>query len=423
MEWMMFAGLGLIAITLFLIGYLLMRTIRLTDSLQRLEQTLKSEVLHIRHEQSAQSRDGRTELQATLSQQSQTNLKTLELISNQQQMVLTDLVQQLDKMRSAVEQKLTTLQEDNSKKLEQMRNTVEEKLQSTLEQRLGESFKQVSERLEQVHKGLGEMQTLASGVGDLKKVLANVKTRGTMGEIQLANLLEQTFASDQYDTNAVIRPGSQERVEFAVKLPAKEEEKGYIYLPIDSKFPVEDYQRLLQAQDEGNKELEQEAIKGLASVIRSEAKKIRDKYIHPPFTTDFAVMFLPFEGLYAEVLRRPGLWEELQRDYRVVVTGPSTLSAFLNSLQMGFRTLAIQKRSSEVWQLLGAVKAKFGSFATLLARAQKKIEEAGRSIESAGVSTRQIEKKLAKVQELELSEAGRMLALEQEPDDGDADND
>jgi DNA recombination protein RmuC len=255
MEWMMFAGLGLIAITLFLIGYLLMRTIRLTDSLQRLEQTLKSEVLHIRHEQSAQSRDGRTELQATLSQQSQTNLKTLELISNQQQMVLTDLVQQLDKMRSAVEQKLTTLQEDNSKKLEQMRNTVEEKLQSTLEQRLGESFKQVSERLEQVHKGLGEMQTLASGVGDLKKVLANVKTRGTMGEIQLANLLEQTFASDQYDTNAVIRPGSQERVEFAVKLPAKEEEKGYIYLPIDSKFPVEDYQRLLQAQDEGNKEL------------------------------------------------------------------------------------------------------------------------------------------------------------------------
>ncbi len=403
MEMLLIFGVILNGLTLLCIVYLLMRGNRVSEELQRL-----------RTEQSAQAREGRYELQTTLSQQSQTNLQTLELIANQQQKVLSELVQQLDRMRTTVEQKLTALQEDNSKKLEQMRNTVEEKLQSTLEQRLGESFKQVSERLEQVHKGLGEMQSLASGVGDLKKVLVNVKTRGTMGEIQLANLLEQTFAVEQYETNVAVRPNSQERVEFAVKLPAKEESKGYIYLPIDSKFPIEHYQRLIHAQEEGNKEAELEEIKGLVATIRAEAKKIRDKYIHPPYTTDFAVMFLPFEGLYAEVLRRPGLWEELQRDYRVVITGPSTLAALLNSLQMGFRTLAIQKRSSEVWQLLGAVKAKFGSFAQLLEKAQKKIEEAGRSIESAGTSTRQIEKKLAKVQELDLTEAGQLLAPDED---------
>jgi DNA recombination protein RmuC len=306
------------------------------------------------------------------------------------------------------------MQEDNNKKLEQMRLTVEEKLQTTLEQRLSQSFQQVSERLELVHKGLGEMQTLAHGVGDLKKVLVNVKSRGTMGEIQLGNILEQIFSQDQYETNVAIRPGSQDRVEFALKLPAKEEEKGFILLPMDSKFPIEDYQRLLQAQEEGNREAEQEALKGLVATIRGEARKIRDKYIQPPYTTDFAVMFLPFEGLYAEVLRRPGLWEQLQREYRIVITGPSTLAALLNSLQMGFRTLAIQKRSSEVWQLLGAVKAKFHAFGTLLAKAQKKIEEAGKSIESASVSKRQIEKKLAKVQELELTEAGQLLALDED---------
>ncbi len=403
MNLLLIISLILNGLTLLCIVFLLMRGNRYSQDMNQL-----------RTDQSAQAREGRNELQTTLHLQSQTNLKTLELLANQQQKVLNDLVQQLDRMRTTVEQKLTTLQEDNSKKLEQMRSTVEEKLQSTLEQRLGESFKQVSERLEQVHKGLGEMQSLASGVGDLKKVLVNVKTRGMMGEIQLANLLEQIFAIEQYETNVAVRPGSQEKVEFALKLPAKEEAKGFIYLPIDSKFPLEDYQRLLHAQEAGDKEAEQEALKQLVASIKREARKIRDKYIVPPHTTDFAILFLPFEGLYAEVIRRPGLWDELQRECRVVISGPSTLAALLNSLQMGFRTLAIQKRSSEVWQLLGAVKAKFSTFGQLLEKAQKKIEEAGRSIESAGSSSRQIEKKLAKVQELELVDASQILSIDED---------
>jgi DNA recombination protein RmuC len=387
------------------------------------ESRMTAEFQSFRAEHADSSRMGRQELQQTMHAQSQTNLQTLSQISQQQQLVLGNLVTQIEQMRAIVEQKLTTLQEDNHKKLEQMRSTVEEKLQSTLEKRLGESFRQVSDRLEQVHKGLGEMQALANGVGDLKKVLVNVKTRGVMGEIQLGNILEQILAPEQFAANVAINPNNQERVEFAVKLPAHDEQQEVIYLPIDAKFPVEDYQRLIQAQEDGDKDRELEALKGLVSRIKQEARKIRDKYIQPPYTTDFAILFLPFEGLYAEVLRRPGLWEELQRDCRVVITGPSTLAALLNSLQMGFRTLAIQKRSSEVWQLLGAVKTKFGAFAQLLAKAQKKIEEAGRSIESAGVSTRQIEKKLAKVQELELSEAGQLISLEHEHFERESDQD
>lgn len=417
----MLVALNIVVVLLLLV--MLFRSNRATHDLQsgllqlekmllRFEQQSNQELQQWRREQLETERAGRSELQTTLHTQAQTNLQTLTHISNQQQRVLTELIRQLEQVRSTVEQKLTYLQQDNSQKLELMRQTVEEKLQSTLEQRLGESFKLVSERLEQVHKGLGEMQTLASGVGDLRKVLSNVKTRGTLGELQLANILEQIFSVEQYDRNVLLKPGSQDRVEFAVKLPGpgKVEGQPHIYLPIDSKFPIADYERLLLAQEAGDREREVEAGKALSSAIKTEAKKIRDKYIAPPQTTEFALLFLPFEGLYAEVLRTPGLWEQLQRDYRVVVTGPSTLVALLNSLQMGFRTLAIQKRSSEVWQLLGAIKTKFGEFGTLLMKAQKKIEEAGRTIESAGDSTRRIERKLAKVQQLHDTEADRLLA-------------
>jgi DNA recombination protein RmuC len=278
--------------------------------------------------------------------------------------------------------------------------TVDEKLHATLEKRLGESFKQVSDRLEQVHKGLGEMQTLASGVGDLKRVLTNVKTRGMVGEIQLENLLEQLLTPDQVVKQFKPREGTADVVEFAVKIPSKDDKDGSIYLPMDAKFPLETYQRLMDAVEEGDAELVKKITRELEQVITFEAKKIRDKYINPPVTTDFAIMFLPIEGLFAEVLRIPGLWETLQREYRIVVTGPTTLAALLNSLQMGFRTLAIEQRSSEVWQLLGAVKTEFGKFGDILDKTQKKLQEASNTIEQAAVRGRAIERKLKSVQEL-----------------------
>ncbi|MCL6452623.1 MAG: DNA recombination protein RmuC [Alicyclobacillus sp.] len=308
--------------------------------------------------------------------------------------------QKLEQVRSTVEGKLAALQADNNEKLEQMRATVDEKLHATLEKRLGESFQLVSERLEQVHKGLGEMQSLASGVGDLKRVLTNVKTRGTLGEIQLGNLLEQVLHPQFYEQNAAVQAGSAERVDFVVKLPGKGEDDEPVLLPIDAKFPLEDYQRLVEAQLEGNAAVAADAAKALEARIRAEAKSIQEKYIHPPETTDFAILFLPVEGLFAEVLRRSGLWEALQRDYRVVVTGPTTLTALLNSLQMGFRTLAIQKRSSEVWKLLGAVKTEFGKFGQVLDKTQKKLQEASRTIEAAKTRSRVIEKNLRGVEAL-----------------------
>lgn len=326
---------------------------------------------------------------------------------------LADLTQmnaiKLEHIREAVEQKLSALQQDNSAKLEQMRATVDEKLHQTLEQRLGESFKLVSERLEQVQKGLGEMQTLASGVGDLKRVLTNVKTRGTLGEIQLDNLLEQILSPDQYQAKAVVKSGSQERVDFAVKLPGKEDARDLVLLPIDAKFPLEDYQRLVEAEQAGDLALAQEAGKQLEARIKSEAKSIQDKYLNPPQTTDFAILFLPIEGLFAEVLRRPGLWEFLQREYRVIVTGPTTITALLNSLQMGFRTLAIQKRSSEVWTLLGAVKTEFGKFGDILDKTRRKLEEASKTIESASTRSRAIERKLRHVESIPVTEAAELL--------------
>jgi DNA recombination protein RmuC len=319
---------------------------------------------------------------------------------------------QFETLRGAVEQRLDRIQQDNSAKLDQMRQTVDEKLHATLEKRLSESFKQVSERLELVHKGLGEMQTLAAGVGDLKKVLSNVKSRGVFGEVQLAALLEQVMAPEQYEKNVATRPGSRERVEFAVKLPGGE--RGPILLPIDAKFPIEDYQRLQAAQEAGDKALVEMAEKALEARVKQEAKTISEKYVEPPHTTDFALLYLPFEGLFGEVLRRPGLFEQIQRQWRVTICGPTNLLAYLNSLQMGFRTLAIQQRSSEVWNVLGTVKAEFGKFADVLANTKRQLQTVANTIDQAEVRTRQIERKLKDVEVLPGADAAQEdLPLEQ----------
>jgi DNA recombination protein RmuC len=316
--------------------------------------------------------------------------------------------ERLGELRTTLENKLRELQVDNAAKLEQMRATVDEKLQTTLETRLGESFRLVSERLEQVQRGLGEMQQLATGVGDLKRVLTNVRTRGTFGEVQLGALLEQVLTIEQYETNCITVPGSSERVEFAVRLPGTHADKP-IRLPIDAKFPREDYERLMDAQDRVDVEAVAVSSAALERQVRIEAKRICEKYVAPPHTTDFALLFLPTEGLYAEVLRRPGLFESLQRDQRVILVGPTTLLALLNSLQMGFRTLAIEQRSSEVWQLLGTVKAEFGKFAGILEKTRDQLDTVRNSIDKAGVRTRAIEKQLKGVETLPGIEAQKML--------------
>jgi DNA recombination protein RmuC len=299
-----------------------------------------------------------------------------------------------------------------------MRKTVDEKLHATLEQRLGESFKLVSERLEMVHRGLGEMQTLASGVGDLKRVLTNVKTRGTWGELQLEALIEQILTPDQYEKNIATRPGASERVEIAIRFPGRDADQP-VWLPIDAKFPIEDYQRLLDAQEQADHAMVEESARALEARIRAEAKKICDKYIAPPHTTDFAVMYLPTEGLYAEVLRRPGLAEGLQREYRVVITGPTNTAAMLNSLQMGFRTLAIEQRSSEVWALLGGVKTEFERFGGVIAETEKKLQEAANKFSAVGVRTRAIQRKLKDVQALPVADAGPQSFLDTSPEENE----
>lgn len=379
------------------------------DALTRLERELREELARSRQALAEAARGDRQEQAQALDRLTQSN------------------EQRFEHLRQAVESRLAAIQTDNASKLEAMRKTVDEKLHATLEQRLGESFKLVSERLEQVHRGLGEMQTLAAGVGDLKKVLGNVKTRGTWGEVQLAALLEQVLSAEQYDCNVATRPRSNERVEFAIRLPgqalgANAESTQPVWLPIDAKFPIEDYQRLLEAQEHADPLAVEAAAKALEMRLRDEAKKIRDKYIEPPYTTDFAILYLPIEGLYAEVLRRPGLADALQREWRISIAGPTTLAALLNSLQMGFRTLAIEKRSSEVWSVLGAIKTEFGKFGEALDATRKKLELATKSIEAAGVRTRQIERKLKGVEALPLAEAQvRLGALEEiEADDGDA---
>ncbi len=390
--------------------------IALINEQQRLESVIKGEIASNRQETAQNARQARQELGATLKLSSDSlqqrlaeNVRVqkdqLDSFSKQLMAMARLNEEKLETMRKTLESQLRSLQEDNARKLEQMRATVDEKLQSTLDKRLGESFKQVSERLEQVYKGLGEMRTLASGVGDLKKVLTNVKTRGTWGEIRLSHILEQILTPDQYDVNVATKKNSNERVEFAIKLPGQAADKEKIvWLPIDSKFPQEDYQRLMDAQEAADIELAEKHIKNLEIRIKAEAKHIKEKYLEPPHTTDFGIMFLPVEGLYAEVLRRPGLCDTLQREHRIVVTGPTTLAALLNSLQMGFRTLAIEKHSSEVWQLLGVVKTEFGKFGDVLAKTKKKLQEAGHTIDKAEVRTRAIARKLREVQEVPLTE-------------------
>jgi DNA recombination protein RmuC len=318
--------------------------------------------------------------------------------------------QKLEHIRKTMETRITALQEDNSKQLDQMRQTVDEKLQKTLEDRISQSFKLVSERLEQVYRGLGEMQTLASGVGDLKKVLSNVKTRGILGEIQLGAILEQILSPEQYVENMKTKPHGTERVEFAIKLPG--DDNGVVYLPIDAKFPGDSYSKLVDAYDTGNTVEIDEAIKNLEKAIKKAAKDIHDKYVEPPATTDFAIMFLPFEGLYAEVVRR-GLVETLQREYKINIAGPTTMAALLNSLQMGFKTLAIQKHSSEVWDVLGAVKTEFDKFGDVLAATQQRINQANTELDKLiGTRTRSIQKKLRGVSSLTEIESKEILEIE-----------
>jgi DNA recombination protein RmuC len=325
--------------------------------------------------------------------------------------------QRIGEMRATLESQLQKLQADNAAKLEQMRATVDEKLQSTLNTRLDASFKLVSERLEQVQRGLGEMQTLAIGVGDLKRVLTNVRDRGGWGEVQLEAILEQTLTGEQFSRAVRVRPGSGETVDFAVRLPGRDDGQAQVWLPIDAKFPREDYDRLLDAHERGDVEAVRAAGVQLERAIRIQAKSICEKYVAPPHTTDFALMFLPTEGLYAETIRRPGLIDALQREHRVVITGPTTFTALLNSLQMGFRTLAIEKRSSEVWQILGTVKAEFGKFAGVLEKTRDQLDTVRNSIDKAGVRTRQIERQLKSVETLPDLE---QLTLRGDPVDDEA---
>lgn len=320
------------------------------------------------------------------------------------------LDERFERLKTTVESRLLAMQTDNAGKLEEMRRTVDEKLHATLEQRLGESFKQVSDRLEQVHRGLGEMQTLAAGVGDLKRVLTNIKTRGTWGEVQLASLLEQLLTAEQFAANVATRPDSNERVDFAIRLPGRDD-GAVVWLPIDAKFPIEDYQRLQDAQERGDPVGVEAAARAMESRLKAEAKSIHEKYVAPPHTTDFALLYLPLEGLYAEALRRPGLAETLQRDWRVSLSGPSTLAAMLNSLQMGFRTLAIEQRSAEVWSVLGAVKTEFGRFGEALAQTRKKLDEASSSISRAETRTRQLSRKLKDIEALPVAESEQLTGM------------
>lgn len=412
----------LLLIVLVLVGVTLIYTLFSVGSIRRKQEELQQAMHSLANSQDKQDRlireefaHSRGDLDSSLRNFGNLVLGRMDNFAVQLSNLTALNEQKMDKLRDTVEQKLTALQEDNNRKLEKMRETVDEKLHATLEQRLGESFKQVSDRLEQVHKSLGEMQTLANGVGDLKKVLTNVKNRGTLGEIQLENLLEQLLTREQYEKNVATRKGSAERVEFAIKLPGRHnDDTSCVWLPIDAKFPLEDYQRLVEAWEAGEPNKAEEAAKHLETRIKACAKDIREKYLEPPQTTDFGIMFLPIEGLYAEVLRRPGLFETLQRDYRVIVAGPTVLAALLNSLQMGFRTLAIERRSSEVWQLLGAVKTEFGKFGLVLEKTQKKLQEASNTIEDAGRRSRSIERKLRSVQELPANQALALLAEEGE---------
>jgi len=401
---------------------------QLKESTDRLERELRRDILEA-------ARDSRQELALTLSTFQQTLVqqgaeatrtqntqidafgqqlallqKTLhDTLTNQLSGLSESNARRMNEIRDTLEKQLAQLQTSNAVKLDEMRATVDEKLQSTLQARLGESFKQVADRLDQVHKGLGEMQTLAQGVGDLKHLLTNVKTRGIFGEAQLESLLEQVFVPDQYAAQVATRPGSKNVVDFAIRLPGRSDSGQPLWLPIDAKFPNEDYERLLDAQGRADALGAELAARGLEQRIRLEAKSIAEKYLEPPFTTDFAILFLPTEGLYAEVLRRPGLMESLQRDCRVTLAGPTTLLAMLTSLQMGFRTLALEKRSSEVWQVLGAVKTEFGKFGDVLAKVKSQTETVLKTIDGAQTRSRAMGRALKNVEALSDTQSAALI--------------
>ncbi len=391
------------------------------EKLDRLQAFFREESDRNRQMYSQNEKEARMELMHSLHQFERSTgsqlEKMTEMMTKRHDHMIGLTENKLDNLRSTMENKIGDLQKDNNEKLEKMRETVDEKLHKTLENRLGESFKQVSERLERVHQGLGEMQNLANGVGDLKKVLSNVKTRGVLGEFQLESLLEQLLTPDQYEKNVATKSDSNDRVEFAVKLPGSSNDQ-MVWMPLDAKFPTEAYQQLLDAYETGDATAIDNGRKNLANRVKLDARKIKEKYLEPPATTDFAIMFLPFEGLYAEVLRL-GMFEVIQRDYKVIIAGPTTLSALLNSLQMGFRTLAIQKRSSEVWDLLGAVKSEFGKFGGILDKTRKKLQEASNVIDRAGVRSRAIERRLREVEELPGEETLRILGDEELSNDNE----
>ena len=403
---------------------------------ERTERGVREEIARGRQESSGAARDLRDEVTGAVRAQGDTLVRGVTDLTGLQRTQLDAFAgelraladanaRQLEALRGTIDGQLNALRGENAQKLEEMRRTVDEKLQATLEERIGASFRQVSDRLEQVHRGLGEMQTLAAGVGDLKRVLANVKARGTFGEVQLGTLLEQVLAPDQYATNVSTRPGSSERVEFAVRLPGPEGRDGdVVWLPVDAKFPLEDYQRLLDASERGDPVAVEQSGRDLEVRLKQAGREIRDKYLEPPHTTDFGLLFLPTEGLYAEVLRRPGLVDVLQREMRVVVAGPTTLWAILSSLRLGFRTLAIQKRSSEVWALLGAVKTEFGRFGGMLEAVEKKLQEASNKIHEAKRGGRRIERHLREVQDLPAADTAALLGPAPLFDlDADADDD
>ena len=391
-------------------------------------QTVREELRAGREESAGRSRELREEvsgslgktaelLTSTVGQLGTTQKEQLESVTSQVRSLVESNQQRMDGLRATISEQLNEMREANEKKLEEMRRTVDEKLQGTLEKRLGESFKLVSERLDAVHKGLGEMQNLATGVGDLKNVLTNVKVRGTWAEYQLEAILEQVLTPEQFDRNVATREGSAERVEFAIRLPGRgDDPEDCVWLPIDSKFPQEDYLRLAEAAREGDADSVAQSSKELLRSVTQSAKTISDKYLNPPRTTDFAVLYLPTEGLYAEVLRQPGLVSQLQQDHRVVVSGPTTIAALLNSLRLGFRSLAIEQQASEVWQVLAAVKAEFGKFGGVLDKVKKQLATASNTIDETQTRTRAMARKLREVEQLPAGESDELLELLPEED-------
>ena len=426
--WLILSGT---VVTIVLTVVLLVRT---SKAFQGAAKELRDELRTGREEARNAGKELREEVATGMKSTNDTLFKTLESMGTLQQAQLEGMTKQLkeltdsnqgvlDRIRSTIDARVKELQEGNEKKLDEMRKTVDEKLHNTLEKRLGESFKLVSDRLEAVHKGLGEMQNLATGVGDLKKVLSNVKTRGTWAEVQLGAILEQILTPDQYKKNVRVKAESSEQVEYAVRLPGPKDDPGAcVWLPIDSKFPQEDYLRLQEVSETADPETIQKAVEALNRTVRGAAKDIHDKYVNPPGTTDFGIMFLATEGLYAEVLRQPAFVEDLQTRYRVVVAGPTTLAAILSSLRLGFQTLAIEQRSAEVWRVLGAVKTEFGKFGEVLDRVKRQIDAASRTIDETGRRSRAMKKKLLSVEQLPVAEASTLLQLASADGGVDADD-